>query len=85
MTPRELMVYINGHTEKAEYDAERRQHELYVCALLVSRFVWAKRVPPYEKIFKKRRHASMTDEQMLKMAEALNSLFGGVDRRKEVC
>lgn len=83
MTPRELMVYVNEYTEKTEYEVERRQHEMYVCALLISRFVWVKRVPPYEKIFRKSRHTVMSDGQMLEMAEVLNLMFGGTDIRKE--
>lgn len=83
MTPRELMVYVNEYREKTECEVERRQHEMYVCALLVSRFIWAKRVPQYEKVFRKSRHTVMSDEQMLKMAEVLNLMFGGTDIRKE--
>lgn len=82
MTPRELAVYINVYAEKTEYETERRQHDLYVCALLISRFVWRKHVPSYEKVFGKRKRGVMTDDQMLKMAEALNLMFGGSDNRK---
>lgn len=83
MTPRELAVYAQAYRQNAEQAQREKQQELYLCALLISRFVWSKKVPPFERVFGGDQHRDMSDEQMLLMAEALNQMFGGTDTRKE--
>lgn len=82
MTPRELAVYAQVYRQNAEQAQREKQQELYLCALLISRFVWSKKVPPFERIFGGGARRDMSDEQMLRMAEALNQMFGGTDTRK---
>lgn len=78
MTPRELYLYAEAYTQKLDAEQERKQHEIYVSALLISRFVFAKHIPKYEEIFKKQqREDSMSDEAMLATVRALNAQFGG--------
>ena len=83
MTPREFNSFVDAYNKKTEDDQEQRLHEMYISALLVSRFVWAKKPPTYEQLFGRIRQAEMTDDQMLRQAEALNAMFGGTDTRKE--
>lgn len=82
MTPREFAAMAHAYKDKLEYEQEQRRQEIYVSALLMSRFVWTKKVPPYNRVFQMSKPKSMTDEQMLKMAESLNALFGGADKRE---
>lgn len=83
MTPRELAAYAQAYRQNAEQAQRDKQQELYVSALLISRFVWSKKVPPFERVFRGGPRRDMSDEQMLRMAEALNQMFGGTDARKE--
>ncbi len=85
MTPREFAVYIEAHNQKIQDKQEQRQREIYASAFLISRFVWAKKIPAYEKVFGSGQKQEMTDKEMLKQVEALNALFGGTDLRKEKC
>lgn len=78
MTPRELYLYVEAYTQKLDAEQERKQHEIYVSALLTSRWVFAKHIPKYDEIFKKQqRDDVMSDEAMLATARALNAQFGG--------
>lgn len=78
MTPREFCLYAEAYTQKLDAEQERKQHEIYVSALLTSRWVFAKHIPKYEEIFKKRqRDDSMSDEAMLATVRALNAQLGG--------
>lgn len=83
MTPRELEMYARAFRERLDREREERQQAIYLAAFLTSRFVWMKRAPPYERVFAGKTRPAMTDEQMLRMAEALNGRFGGTDTRKE--
>lgn len=81
MTPREFAAAAEAYKSRMEYELEQKRQETYASALLISRFMWAKRVPPYEKVFGNGTKKDMTDEQMLEAAEALNAMFGGSDSR----
>ena len=73
-TPYEFSIIVDGYSEKKqqEYDLSITQ------AYLISRWVWAKKLPSLENILnKKQSEKDMTDDQMMKMAMALNRLFGG--------
>ena len=83
MTPREFSSVVDAYNRKTEDEQEQRLHEMYISALLISRFVWAQKPPTYEQLFGKLRQKEMTDEQMLRKVEALNAMFGGSDTRKE--
>ena len=76
-------MYAQAYRQNAEQTQREKQQELYLCALLISRFVWSKKVPPFERVFGGDHHRDMSDEQMLRMAEVLNQMFGGTDTRKE--
>lgn len=80
------MALVEAHNEKVMFEQEQKRQEIYVSALLISQFVWAKgKRPSYEKVFGRRlERKTMTDEEMLKQVEALNAMFGGIDERKAV-
>lgn len=82
MTPCELEIAVESYRRKEKIKQEQRRQEIYASALLISRFVWSKNVPPYEKVFGTGKQKEMTDEQMLRTAEALNAMFGGADSRE---
>ena len=70
-TPYEFSIILNGYAERKQQD-----YDLVITqAYLTSRWVWAKKLPGLEKILnKKETKENMTDEQMMKMAIALNKL-----------
>lgn len=73
-TPYEFSIIVQGYSEKQqqEYDS------LITQAYLISRWVWAKKLPSLEDMLnKKQSNNKMSDNQMEKMAMALNKLFGG--------
>ena len=73
-TPYEFSIILNGYAERKQQDYDLAITQAY----LISRWVWAKKLPGLEKILnKKEQKESMTDEQMMKMAMALNKLYGG--------
>lgn len=85
MTPRELFTFADAHNQKIEFEQEQRRQEIYTSALLISRFVWCKgKIPPYEKTFGIKKKSVMSDADMLRQAESLNAMFGGIDTRKAV-
>ena len=51
---------------------------IYMQAFLTSRFVWQKRVPEYEKVFKKSKK-DMSDDEMFAVVKKLNAKFEGSD------
>lgn len=77
---------VEGYNSRVTIEQEQKRQEIYVSALLISQFVWAKgKRPSYEKVFgSKANHEEMTDEEMLRKVEALNAMFGGIDERKAV-
>lgn len=78
MTPRELRLFAEVYNKRMEAEQERRHQEIYISASLISNFVWAKKKPTYEQVFKKKKKA-MTDEEMYQAVKALNFAFGGED------
>lgn len=73
-TPYEFSIILEGYSERRqqEYDSIITQ------AYLVSRWVWAKKLPSLEDMLnKKQSNKEMSDDQMMKMAMALNKMFGG--------
>ena len=78
MTPRELAIRVQGEQMKTQ-----NQWTLMVeQALLISRWVWKKRIShsEIEKITiieKREKKKEMTDDEMLLQVKALNALFGG--------
>lgn len=73
-TPYEFSIIVDGYSERKqqEYDLSITQ------AYLISRWVWAKKLPSLESMLnKKESNKDMTDDQMMKMCMALNKLFGG--------
>ncbi len=82
MTPHELSLYAKAYSERQEREQEQRVHEVYLTALLIARFVWAKKIPRYDELFGDGHETggSMTAEEMLRMARSLNMSFGGETR-----
>lgn len=72
MTPRQLKLAADVFEDKRE----EQRVLIYMQAVLNSRFVWQKRIPKYEKIFKSKQKA-MTTDQMFAMVKILNAQFGG--------
>lgn len=78
MTPRELAIRVQGEQMKTQ-----NQWTLMVeQALLISRWVWKKRISHSEiekitNIEKREKKKEMTDDEMLLQVKALNALFGG--------
>ena len=78
MTPRELAIRVQGEQMKTQ-----NQWTLMVeQALLISRWVWKKRISHSEiekitNIEKRETKKEMTDDEMLLQVKALNALFGG--------
>lgn len=78
MTPREFCVYAEAYTQKLGVEQKRKQHEIYVSALLTSRWVFAKHIPKYEEVFEKSQSdTGMDAKAMLATVRALNAQFGG--------
>lgn len=76
MTPAELNLSAEIYAEKKKQE----QQNMVIQAYLISRWVWAKKVP-IEKILKdigvEKEKKIMTDKQMLAQIKALNMMFGG--------
>ena len=78
MTPRELAIRVQGEQMRMQ-----NQWTLMVeQALLISRWVWKKRISHSEieeitNIEKREKKKEMTDDEMLLQVKALNALFGG--------
>ena len=89
MTPYELSVAVRGFYKKKEREAEEFKAKMQCMrslavehALLLSRWVWKKRISKQEieealNIDKKLTKKNMTDEEMLAMVKVLNTMFGG--------
>lgn len=72
-TPYEFSIITDGYSERLKQDYELSITNAY----LVSRWVWAKKLPDLKKILSQKEKKVMTDDQMKQMAIALNKLFGG--------
>jgi len=78
MTPRELAIRVQGEQMRMQ-----NQWTLMVeQALLISRWVWKKRISHSEiekitNIEKRETKKEMTDDEMLRQVKAVNALFGG--------
>lgn len=77
MTPREFFIYAEAYREKERERVEFQKQTIYSLSSLIARFVWAKRIPSYEKTFGAEAKKDMTDEELLAQAKSLNALFGG--------
>lgn len=73
-TPYEFSIIVEGYAERKQQDYDLAITQAY----LTSRWVWAKKLPDLKKLLgKKEPKKSMTDDQMMQMAMALNKLYGG--------
>lgn len=70
----EFSVIQEGYVERKQQDYELSITQAYLTAKLI----WAKKLPDLKKLLgKKEPKKSMTDDQMMQMAMALNKLYGG--------
>lgn len=70
----EFSVIQEGYAERKQQDYELSITQAY----LTAKFIWTKKLPDLKKILgKKEPKKSMTDDQMMQMAIALNKLYGG--------
>ena len=81
MTPYEFSIVVRGFSLRKEHDLQSERALLVEHALLLSRWVWQKKIKQQdiEKILKvdTKPAKEMTNEQMLAQVKALNALFGG--------
>lgn len=81
MTPYEFSIVVRGFSLRKEQDLQSERALLVEHALLLSRWVWQKKIKKQdiEKLLKvdNQPKKEMTDEQMLAQVKALNVLFGG--------
>lgn len=76
MTPYELMIHLEAHTEKEEV----RMQEEITLVWLGEYYHRQKRLPRIESELKKlmgSNNEPMSDDEMLEMVKALNAQFGG--------
>lgn len=82
LTWRELAAFARGEARRREQDGVLALWQAWHAAA----FGRAKRIPPWERIVKRltqhRPKRRKTPRQLLAMAEALNIVMGGEDRRK---
>ncbi len=74
MTPLEFHFAVEGYNQ--------RQEEALQLVYIGAAWQRCKKMPSTSKIFKTPKK-QMTDEQMLKIVEELNTAFGGEDRRRK--
>ena len=80
MTPRELVLWLQGRREQMEDEARAQRRNIYSLASLIRVMVWAKHPPSYESAFPSdNTRKEMSDEQMYAQVRALNKLFGGTE------
>lgn len=80
MTPYEFSIVVRGFSLRKEHDLQSERALLVEHALLLSRWVWQKKIKKQdiEKLLKvEEQQKEMNDEQMLAQVKALNALFGG--------
>lgn len=88
MTPYELKISTRGYAERKKREMEEYQSKLenerilgVRQALLISRWVWQKKITEEEireeMGLEKPKKEEMTDEQMLAQVRMLNKMFGG--------
>lgn len=84
ITPKELHIALNGYRKRKVYEAEEynikfknEQMMLTIQAYQISRWVWAKNLDLRKILKDVERKKEMTDDEMLKQVNLLNSLFGG--------
>ena len=80
MTPYEFSIVVRGFSLRKEQDLQSERALLVEHALLLSRWVWQKKIKKQdiEKLLKvEEQQKEMNDEQMFAKVKALNTLFGG--------
>lgn len=80
MTPYEFSIVVRGFSLRKEHDLQSERALLVEHALLLSRWVWQKKIKKQdiEKLLKvEEQQKEMNDEQMFAKVKALNALFGG--------
>jgi len=80
MTPRELMLLINAHTEDDKEKAKGKHIETYNLAGAIRAMVLSKHAPSFERMFPSTgQRKKMSDEQLFRQVQALNRHFGGTE------
>lgn len=77
MTPNELNFYVKSYYKRTEQDISNQRAMLVEQAVLISRWVWAKKIKQedIDKILKPTEN--MDDDKLLAQAKMLNAMFGG--------
>lgn len=80
LTPRELMLLIQAHTEDGRSKAKGKKVEMYNLAGAIRAMVLSKHAPSFERMFPQTgERKKMSDEQMFRQVQALNRHFGGTE------
>lgn len=82
MTPLQLILAGEAFVSMREAEQERTQANIYLLSSLIRTAVWGKRLPKYDRLFKKEEEPkpktkTMTDRQLYDAVLALNAAFGG--------
>lgn len=81
MTPYELNFYVKSYYKRTEQDISNKRAMLVEQAILISRWVWAKKIKQedIDKILNttKKPTENMDDDKLLAQAKMLNAMFGG--------
>jgi hypothetical protein len=79
MTPAELSIYINAHTERAKNEQQRLTIQAYMTAY----FHRVKKMPNLKKLLETDKpKRKLTPAEMLEQVKKLNQAFGGKVVRK---
>lgn len=73
MTPHRFNLVVEGYSKRKKIEQQERLAQAFYTA----RWVWAKRLSLKEILESTEPKEPMTDDQMMKMAMALNKLLGG--------
>lgn len=68
---------MQDYNEYKAGEIEEKLRFTYLQSVWISRFVWSKKIPSYEKLMKPETKKAMTAEEMLNEVKKLNTLFGG--------
>lgn len=73
LTPNEINIAAKSYQKRKEIEQKEATYQSY----LISRWVWQKKIDIEKILNVKKEKKSMTDEEMLERAKALNAIFGG--------
>ena len=83
MTPNLFRIWGEARRKAIENRQEAEQANMYALACMIRTAVWGKRMPEYERIFRKAQTRQMTDEEMFERVQVLNRLLGGTEEQED--